>query len=67
KPDEKTILRAGLSIGVAIYPHDGESLEDLLSQADANMYRNKRVRRSAQVRPSPNVIPFPSRSPSCTT
>jgi diguanylate cyclase (GGDEF)-like protein/putative nucleotidyltransferase with HDIG domain len=63
KPDEKTTLRAGLSVGVAIYPHDGESLETLLAHADANMYRNKRVRRSAQARPSPNVIPFPIRSP----
>ena len=64
KPDDKTTLRAGLSVGVAIYPHDGESLEALLSHADANMYRNKRVRRSAQARPSPNVIPFPIQSPS---
>jgi diguanylate cyclase (GGDEF)-like protein len=63
KPDEKTTLRAGLSVGVSIYPHDGESLEDLLSHADTNMYRNKRVRRSAQTRTSPNVIPFPIQSP----
>jgi len=63
KPDEKTTLRAGLSVGVSIYPHDGESLEDLLSQADTNMYRNKRVRRSSQTRSSPNVIPFPIQSP----
>jgi diguanylate cyclase (GGDEF)-like protein len=66
KPDEKTILRAGLSVGVAIYPNDGETLEELLSQADANMYRNKRARRSAQARPSPNVIPFPIQSPTGT-
>ncbi|WP_077529783.1 diguanylate cyclase [Vreelandella utahensis] len=31
----------GLSIGVAIYPDDTEELDDLFSQADADMYRHK--------------------------
>jgi diguanylate cyclase (GGDEF)-like protein/putative nucleotidyltransferase with HDIG domain len=63
KTGGKKPLRAGLSVGVAIYPHDGASLEELLATADAGMYRNKRVRRSARPRPSPNVIPFPLGQP----
>ncbi len=63
KPEKGISLHTGLSVGVAIYPHDGESLQDLLARADANMYRNKRARRKSRVRSSQNVIPFPIRIP----
>jgi diguanylate cyclase (GGDEF)-like protein len=35
-----------LSIGVAVYPDDGASLQDLLRSADAEMYKHKRRVRS---------------------
>jgi diguanylate cyclase (GGDEF)-like protein/PAS domain S-box-containing protein len=34
-------LRVGLSIGVAVYPHDGADAEALLANADAALYRVK--------------------------
>lgn len=37
---------ASLSIGVAVYPDDGVSPQDLLRRADAEMYQDKRERRS---------------------
>ena len=36
--------RIGVSIGVAFYPGDGESTEQLLSRADAALYAAKRER-----------------------
>ena len=37
----------GCSVGVAVYPHDGTSSEDLIRAADAAMYRRKRANRDA--------------------
>lgn len=37
---------ASLSVGVAVYPDDGVSPQDLLRRADAEMYQDKRERRS---------------------
>jgi len=50
--------RAGLSAGVAIYPLDGESLEDLMTRATLNQIHNKRARKSARSA-APNVVRFP--------
>ena len=36
----------GISIGAAVFPHDGESYEKLLATADARMYRNKASRKA---------------------
>jgi diguanylate cyclase (GGDEF)-like protein len=36
-----------ISIGAAVYPHDGETIESLLSAADSAMYSMKRERASA--------------------
>jgi diguanylate cyclase (GGDEF)-like protein/PAS domain S-box-containing protein len=35
------ILRAGMSIGVAVYPNDGETAEVIMANADAALYRAK--------------------------
>ena len=37
----------GASVGVAVYPADGVSADDLLRHADQEMYREKRLRRAA--------------------
>lgn len=36
------IARSKLSVGVALFPDHGETIEDLLRKADAEMYRDKR-------------------------
>lgn len=36
-----TVLTIGVSVGIAIYPQDGETPEDLLQQADRAMYSRK--------------------------
>ncbi len=43
---EQYALIVTASIGIAIYPHDGESLESLLRSADTAMYRAKEDGRS---------------------
>lgn len=50
--EEKIIIGAhecavGASIGIAVYPKDGESSESLLQHADAAMYAIKRERKNA--------------------
>ncbi len=42
-------LLPGASCGGALWPDDGDGLEDLLACADARMYRAKRARRGARV------------------
>jgi diguanylate cyclase (GGDEF)-like protein/PAS domain S-box-containing protein len=42
-----TVHRLGVSIGVALYPRDAASPEDLVAAADAAMYREKANRRSS--------------------
>jgi diguanylate cyclase (GGDEF)-like protein/putative nucleotidyltransferase with HDIG domain len=38
-------LRIGVSIGTAVFPHDGDSYEQLLATADSRMYQNKAERK----------------------
>jgi diguanylate cyclase (GGDEF)-like protein/putative nucleotidyltransferase with HDIG domain len=38
-------LRLGVSIGTAVFPHDGDSYELLLATADSRMYQNKAERK----------------------
>ena len=41
------VLRGSASIGIALYPEDGDSLDGLLSAADASMYVSKHTRQGA--------------------
>ena len=61
--EEGNVARSGLSIGIALYPQDGEGFEDLLVRADHNMYQNKASRKNARLELEPNVLPFPIRKP----
>jgi GGDEF domain-containing protein len=38
-------LPLAVSVGAAIYPHDGETYESLLATADSRMYRDKTRRK----------------------
>jgi diguanylate cyclase (GGDEF)-like protein/putative nucleotidyltransferase with HDIG domain len=40
-----TVVPLGISIGAAIFPHDGESYETLLATGDSRMYRDKTRRK----------------------
>ncbi|MCA1583788.1 MAG: GGDEF domain-containing protein [Acidobacteria bacterium] len=48
RPDRR--LPIAVSIGAAIYPHDGETYEALLATADSRMYRDKTRRKQQQPR-----------------
>ncbi|MFT3815905.1 MAG: diguanylate cyclase [Acidovorax sp.] len=51
-------LRQTLSIGVAVYPEHGQTMEVLVEAADAAMYQAKTARRgSVQVAREPEIIP----------
>src|SRR4051794_34719634 len=39
------MLRLAISVGAAVFPHDGESYEALLATADSRMYRDKTRRK----------------------
>jgi diguanylate cyclase (GGDEF)-like protein/putative nucleotidyltransferase with HDIG domain len=64
--DEGKVARSGLSIGIALYPMDGDGFEDLLVRADHNMYQNKAARKNARVERAPNIVPFPIKNPGKT-
>jgi len=40
-------LQLGISIGAAVFPHDGSTYETLLATADSQMYRDKTTRKRA--------------------
>ncbi len=52
-------VRLGTSAGVAVYPHDGTSYEQLLADADAHMYRDKAARRVLSARLPTAVVGIP--------
>ncbi len=61
--EEGKVARSGLSIGIALFPQDGEGFEDLLVRADHNMYQNKAARKNARLERGPNILPFPIKNP----
>jgi diguanylate cyclase (GGDEF)-like protein/putative nucleotidyltransferase with HDIG domain len=44
-------LPLGISVGAAIFPHDGDTYETLLATADSRMYRDKTKRKRRAARP----------------
>ncbi|PYT15647.1 MAG: hypothetical protein DMF51_06330 [Acidobacteria bacterium] len=62
--EEGKVARSGLSVGIALYPQDGEGFEDLLVRADHNMYQNKSARKNTRLERAPNIVPFPIKNPS---
>jgi diguanylate cyclase (GGDEF)-like protein/putative nucleotidyltransferase with HDIG domain len=61
--DEGKVARSGVSVGIALYPQDGESFEDLMVRADYNMYQNKAARKAARLERPANLLPFPIKNP----
>jgi diguanylate cyclase (GGDEF)-like protein len=59
KLEDGAAVYAGLSVGIALYPADGETLEALMQRAALNRTRNKHGRKLARAA-SPNVVPFRS-------
>ncbi|HYO92163.1 MAG TPA: diguanylate cyclase, partial [Pyrinomonadaceae bacterium] len=48
--------RVGLSIGIASFPKDGETAEELLTSADRNMQRDKHSRKlGPAITPNSNI------------
>jgi diguanylate cyclase (GGDEF)-like protein len=45
EPRPGKVLPLAISIGAAIFPHDGDSYETLLATADSRMYRDKTRRK----------------------
>jgi diguanylate cyclase (GGDEF)-like protein len=51
EPVPGTKLPLRISIGAAIFPHDGDNYETLLATADSRMYRDKTHRKRGDTRP----------------
>ena len=49
EPRTGKTLKLAISIGAAVFPHDGESDETLLATADSRMYRDKTRRKQARL------------------
>ena len=58
-------LPLGISIGAAIFPHDGNTYETLLATADSRMYRDKTMRKRA-AQPAKATLEPPPPSPVIT-
>src|SRR5690606_3618054 len=59
RPGRRVAL--GISVGVAVFPQDGESYESLLAAADSRMYQDKAARKRRGFRPGaqPSVFRQP--------
>jgi diguanylate cyclase (GGDEF)-like protein/putative nucleotidyltransferase with HDIG domain len=69
EPRPGKLLPLAMSIGAAVFPHDGDSYETLLATADSRMYRDKtRRKRHSGGGPTPAEEPQPrSAAPSGLT
>ncbi|HEX9428117.1 MAG TPA: HD domain-containing phosphohydrolase [Candidatus Polarisedimenticolia bacterium] len=61
--EDGKVARAGVSVGIALYPQDGETFEDLMMRADYNMYQNKAARKTERLTLAHNIVPFPIKVP----
>ncbi|HEX4348221.1 MAG TPA: HD domain-containing phosphohydrolase [Vicinamibacterales bacterium] len=66
EPRPGKVLPLAISIGAAVFPHDGDSYEMLLATADSRMYRDK-TRRKRQLAGLPVHDEHPARSPQGAT
>ena len=55
EPRPGKALPLAISVGAAVFPHDGASYETLLSTADSRMYRDKARRKQAAGAPAPEA------------
>jgi diguanylate cyclase (GGDEF)-like protein len=55
------LLPLAISVGAAVYPHDGDSYETLLATADGRMYRDK-TRRKRELGQTHDAVPRVARS-----
>ena len=49
-------LQLGISIGAAVFPHDGNTYETLLATADSRMYRDKTRRKRQIAKRTPHLV-----------
>jgi diguanylate cyclase (GGDEF)-like protein/putative nucleotidyltransferase with HDIG domain len=56
-------LQLGISIGAAVFPHDGNTYETLLATADSRMYRDKTRRKRLIAKNSPDLVPSRREAP----
>ena len=49
-------LQLGISIGAAVFPHDGNTYETLLATADSRMYRDKTKRKRQIARTNSEML-----------
>jgi diguanylate cyclase (GGDEF)-like protein/putative nucleotidyltransferase with HDIG domain len=54
-------LRLAISVGAAVFPHDGDSYETLLATADSRMYRDKTGRKRRSGGPGGSGVPAEER------
>lgn len=45
EPQPGAVVQIGVSIGAAVFPHDGDTYETLLATADSRMYHDKTLRK----------------------
>jgi diguanylate cyclase (GGDEF)-like protein len=59
EPRPGRMLKLAISIGAAIFPHDGDTYEALLATADSRMYRDKTRRKRHPGRGAPIIQQTP--------
>jgi len=55
-------LQLGISVGTAVFPHDGDTYESLLATADGRMYRDKTKRKRRVASPAASWADVPAGS-----